>query len=101
MVGHQDEVDDFPPGTSDLSRQELEKSVSIVVLLDDVLAGIASRHDMVNGPLELESQPSGHGSASQKKTENGELLDRVASRFQAILMIRRTPDGLNRLMKTG
>ena len=70
VIGHQYEADDFPPGPGDLSGQQLLESLSIVVVLHDVLAGVAPRHDGVDGPLVLDSQSSGHRSTRPGKGEN-------------------------------
>jgi len=70
VIGHQDEADDFPLGPGDLSGQQLLELLSIVVVLHDVLARVAPRHDVVDGPLELDSQSSGHRSNRPGKGKN-------------------------------
>jgi len=96
VIGHQDEADDFPPGPGDLSGQQLLESSSIMVVLHDVLAGVAPRHDVVDGPLELASQSSRHRSTRPEKLRTSSLTVSVTP-FSVGLMIRRTRDGVKRL----
>ena len=60
VIRHQDEADDRPPGPGNSSGQEVLEMLSVVVVLHDFLSGIAPRHDVVDGSLELNSQSSGH-----------------------------------------
>ena len=60
VVREQDEADQLPPGPPDLGPEPIDEVLPVAVVGDDVLAGVAPRHHVVDSPLELHPQLPGH-----------------------------------------
>ena len=55
MIGHEDERIEDPPRAPYRLFQPREQSVAVVVIADDVLPGVAARHDVVDRTGVLDS----------------------------------------------
>jgi hypothetical protein len=60
MVVHEDVTNQLPSAPADSVLQARDEPSSIRVVADDFLSGVAPRHDMVDGTLELDPKSSWH-----------------------------------------
>src|SRR5271167_4833682 len=60
MVAHDDVTEQLPSATDDRVLQAVRQSSPVGVVPDDLLAGIAPRHHMVDGTLEFDTKSSWH-----------------------------------------
>ena len=72
MVAHDDEGEQLPAGADDGALQVVEEPATVAVVEDDVLAGVAARHDVVDGAFEFDAESSGHGSKLTEPGSEGE-----------------------------
>lgn len=62
VVGHDDEAEDQPSGPLDGSLEVVEEASSVVIVMDDILAGVSASHDVVDCVVVFDAESSGHGS---------------------------------------
>ena len=60
MVAHQHEAEQQPTPARDSALQVVEQPAAIIVIMDDVLPGIAPSHDVVDRALEFDPESSWH-----------------------------------------
>jgi hypothetical protein len=60
VVAHYDVADERPLVSDDRLLQSVEQSASIRIIADNPLAGIAPRHPVIDGTLELNPKPPWH-----------------------------------------
>lgn len=60
MIGHQDEIEHLPCGLGDDSFEVGEDAEAVLVIVEDVLASIATGHDVVDGVRVLDAKSSWH-----------------------------------------
>src|SRR3954466_5875871 len=113
VVGEQDEAEQLPAAPPDLGPESIQELSPVEVIGDDVLAGVPARHDMGDGPLELDPQLPGHdataplvprrrGSPSpisqvahhqeRSHSDSGRIAARASSEDGAFMVIGPTPE---------
>ena len=60
MVSHDDVTQQIPAMADDGLLESLDQPAPVRIIANDLLAGIAPRHHVINGALELDSQSSWH-----------------------------------------
>jgi len=61
VVTHDDEAEQLPAVARDGAFEVVEQSAAVVVVLNDVLAGVATGHHVVDGAVELDAESPWHG----------------------------------------
>lgn len=62
VVGHEDEGEDHPAGPDDDSLEVIEDAAAVVIVVNDVLACVSARHDVVDGVFVFDAESSWHSS---------------------------------------
>ena len=60
MISHNDVTQQFPPMADDSLLEPVNESTAVRIITHDFLAGIASRHHVINRALEFNPQSSWH-----------------------------------------
>ncbi len=77
MIAHDDEAEHHPIRPIHDPFEVRDQSSAIVTVVDNILTGVAARHDVVNGILIFDAESSGHersigcqGGEGEQETKN-------------------------------